>query len=45
MNTLAKPLLPSCPKINKAESASGEIGRSDLPLERGHHYASFILMK
>jgi hypothetical protein len=37
--------LPSCPEINKEESASGEIARSELSLQRDHHYASFMLMK
>jgi hypothetical protein len=35
MNTSAKSLLPSCPEINKAQSASGEIGRKrSTPGER-----------
>jgi hypothetical protein len=35
--------LPGDP--NKAQSASGEIGRKRSTLERGRHYASVILMK
>ena len=45
MNTLARPLLPSCPEINKAQSASGGLVESNLPLERRRHCASVILMK